>query len=35
VVATAVSEEHVLGKAEFDVEGEVAKLGYLRCKITV
>ncbi|CAL4948399.1 unnamed protein product [Urochloa decumbens] len=25
-------EMHVLGKAEFDVEGEVAGLGYLRCK---
>ncbi|CAL4962323.1 unnamed protein product [Urochloa decumbens] len=27
-----LSEKHVWGKAEFDVEGEVARLGYLRCK---
>ncbi|CAO1945366.1 unnamed protein product, partial [Urochloa humidicola] len=26
------SEQHVVGKAEFDVEGEVAGLGYLHCK---
>ncbi|CAO1948466.1 unnamed protein product [Urochloa humidicola] len=26
------AELHALGKAEFDVEGEVAGLGYLRCK---
>lgn len=26
------SEVHVVGRAEFDVEGEVAGLGYLHCK---
>ncbi|WVZ61310.1 hypothetical protein U9M48_011208 [Paspalum notatum var. saurae] len=27
------SEQHVVGKTEFDVEGEVAGLGYLSCKV--
>ncbi|EER90500.2 hypothetical protein BDA96_01G009000 [Sorghum bicolor] len=32
VRALIQSEQHVVGKAEFDVEGEVAGLGYLHCK---
>jgi hypothetical protein len=32
VRALIQSEQHVVGKAEFDVEGEVAGLGYLHCR---
>lgn len=32
VRALIQSEQHVVGKAQFDVEGEVAGLGYLHCK---